>query len=263
MPVKKKDAYVTVLYEDDALIRWFHIYFNPSKQAAEREHLEQRIDKLRQYLEKHIGQDTRFGKTYTDYFELSYNSKGKLYSVKERHDVVQRELELCGYFCIITSEKMTAAQALVQYKGRDISEKRFRADKTFIGSKSNRTHSSESHSAKTFVEFIALIVRNRIYNLLKDTMLKLESSPNYMTVPAALRELEKIEMVRRSNSRYRLDHAVSKRQKIILSAFGLDDMDIRSTAASISNLLANNQSLLEAAAKEDEEDGQNEIYNYD
>ena len=252
-----------VLYEDDALIRWFHIYFSPSKQAAEREQLEQRIDKLRQYLEKHIGQDTRFGKTYTDYFELSYNSKGKLYSVKERHDVVQRELELCGYFCIVTSQKMTAAQALVQYKGRDMSEKLFRADKTFIGSKSNRTHSSENHSAKTFVEFIALIVRNRIYNLLKDTMLKLESSPNYMTVPAALRELEKIEIVRRSNNRYRLDHAVSKRQKIILSAFGLDDMDIRSTAAEISNLLANNQSLMEAAAKEDEEDGQNEIYYYD
>ena len=249
-----------VLYEDDSLVRWFHIYFNPSKQAAEREQLEQRIEKLRQYLEKHIGQDTKFGKTYRDYFELSYNSKGKLYSVKERSDVVKRELELCVYFCIITSEKMTAAQALVQYKGRDMSEKLFRADKTFIGSKSNRTHSSESHSAKTFVEFIALIVRNRIYNLLKDTMLKLESSPNYMTVPAALRELEKIEMVRRSNSRYRLDHAVSKRQKIILSAFGLDDMDIRSTAAEISNLLANNQSLLEAAAKEDEENGQNEIY---
>jgi transposase len=249
-----------VLYEDDALTRWFHIYFNPSKQAAEREFLEQRIEKFKLYLEKHIGQDTKFGKTYQDYFELHYNSKGKLYSVKERTDVVQHQLELCGYFCIVTSEKMTAAQALIQYKGRDMSEKLFRADKTFIGSKSNRGHSSETHSARTFVEFIALIVRNRIYNLLKDTMLKLETSPNYMTVPAALRELEKIEMVRRSSGRYRLDHAVSKRQKTILSAFGLDDVDIRSTAVQISNLLANNQSLLEGDAKEDEEDGQNEIY---
>ena len=252
-----------VLYDDDGVIRWFHIYFDPSKQAAEREKLEQRIDKFKQYLEKHIGQDTRFGKTYTDYFKLSYNSKGRLCSVQERSDVVQRELELCGYFSIITSEKMTAAQALIHYKGRDMSEKLFRADKTFIGSNSNRGHSDETHSARTFVEFIALIVRNRIYNLLKDTMLKLETSPNYMTVPAALRELEKIEMVRRSNGRYRLDHAVSKRQKIILSAFGLDDMDIRSTAAEISNLLANNQSLLEAAAKEDNEYGQNEIDYYD
>ena len=69
-------------------------------------------------------------------------------------------------------------------------------------------------------------------------------------------------MVKRSNGRYRLDHAVSKRQKIILSAFGLDNMDIRNTAVQIGNLLADNQSLLESAAREDGEDGQNEI-NYD
>ena len=93
-------------------------------------------------------------------------------------------------------------------------------------------------------------------------MLKIETNPNYLTVPAALRELEKIEMVKRSNGRYRLDHAVSKRQKTILSAFGLDNMDIRNTAVQIGNLLADNQSLLESAAREDGEDGQNEI-NYD
>ena len=69
-------------------------------------------------------------------------------------------------------------------------------------------------------------------------------------------------MVKRSNGRYRLDHAVSKRQKTILSAFGLDNMDIRNTAVQIGNLLADNQSLLESAAREDGEDGQNEI-NYD
>lgn len=39
---------------------------------------------------------------------------------------------------VITSEKMTASQALIQYKGRDISEILFRADKSFIGSKSKR-----------------------------------------------------------------------------------------------------------------------------
>lgn len=252
-----------VLYEDDALIRYFHIYFNPLRQAAEREQLEQRIEKFKQFLDKHIGQEAKFGKTYQDYFDLHYDKEGRLLFVREKTDVVQRELELCGYFCIITSEKMTASQALIQYKGRDMSEKLFRADKSFIGSKSMRAQSSETLSAKTFVEFIALIVRNRIYNLLKDMMLKLEASPNYMTVPAALRELEKIEMVRRSSGHYRLDHAVSKRQKIILSAFGLDETDIRSTAAEICKLLANNQSLLETESREDIENGQNEIDYYD
>ncbi len=47
-----------------------------------------------------------------------------------------------------------------------------------------------------------MIVRNRIYNLLKETMQKRDGNPNYLTVPAALRELEKIEMVRRNNGNY-------------------------------------------------------------
>ena len=93
---------------------------------------------------------------------------------------------------------MTASQALIHYKGRDVSEKLFSADKSFIGSKSMRVQTTQALSAKIFVEFIALIVRNRMYNLLKETMLRLETKPNYMTVPAALRELEKIEMVRRA-----------------------------------------------------------------
>jgi len=179
----------------------------------------------------------------------------------ERSDVVQRELELCGYFCIITSEKMKADEALTQYKGRDISEKLFRADKSFIGSRSMRVQSDEALSAKVFIEFIALIIRNRIYNLLKDTMMRIEQSPNYMTVPAALRELEKIEMVRRTDGRYRLDHAVTKKQKTILSAFGLDENSIRSTAAEISSLLVSSQSLLDG--EKEDSDGKNQIDSVD
>ena len=59
----------------------------------------------------------------------------------------------------------------------------------------------------------------------------------------------KIEMVRRSNGQYRLDHAVSKRQRTILSAFGMDDDDILSLANDISNMLTNNQSLLSETKK--------------
>ena len=244
------------LYEDDAKDRFFHIFYNPSKQAAEREHLEQRIEKLRQFLDKHIGKDDKFGKTYQDYFQLLYDKKGLLRGVQERADIIERELQLCGYFCIITSEKMTASQALVQYKGRDISEKLFRSDKTFIGSKSERVQSSQSMSSKIFIEFVALIVRNRIYNLLKEQMLRMDTRQKYMTVPAAIRELEKIEMVRRNGGSYKLDHAVTKTQKIILSSFGLDETNIRNSAEEISKLLATSQSLI---SREEPDDGEEEI----
>ena len=241
------------LYEDDTKDRYFHLYFNPSRQAAEREQLEQKIEKYRIFLEKHIGTDTQFGRSYSDYFALTYDKKGTLVSVRERTDVIEKELRLCGYFCIVTSEKMEASEALIQYKGRDVSEKLFRSDKSFLGSKSMRIHSAKALSAKLFVEFVALIVRNRIYNLLKDTMLRLESRTSYLTVPNAIRELEKIEMIRRNNGRYRLDHAITKKQKIILSSFGLEEKDIIDVASDISRLLASNKSLLADSESDDAE----------
>ncbi len=248
------------LYDNDTTDRWFHIYYNPFKQSAEREQLEQKIERYRQFLDLHIGKDEKFGKTYQEYFRLHYDKNGIFLGAEEREDVIERELQLCGYFCIITSEKMSAAQALVQYKGRDISEKLFRSDKTFIGAKSERVQSSQSMSSKIFVEFVALIIRNRIYNLLKEQMLRMESRQKFMTVPAAIRELEKIEMVRRNGKSYKLDHAVTKTQKIILSSFGLDEISVSRNAENISKLLATSQSLMN---KEELNDGAEEISGID
>ena len=73
--------------------------------------------------------------------------------------------------------------------------------------------------------------------VMKDEMLKLDSRPNYMTVPAAIRELEKIEMVRLTDNRYRLDHAVTATQKTILKAFGMDAPLIKYHAEGISRIL--------------------------
>lgn len=244
------------LYEDDPRDRYFHIYYNPSKQAAEREQLEQKIDKYRQFLEKNLNTDAKFSKTYHEYFHLHYNKKGIFVGADERSDVIERELKLCGYLCIITSENMTASQALIQYKGRDISEKLFRNDKTFIGSRTERVQSSQSMSSKIFIEFVALIVRNRIYNLLKEQMIRMESRQKYMTVPAAIRELEKIEMVRRNGGNYKLDHAVTRTQKTILSSFGLDETSVRKSAEEIGRLLVASRSLMH---KEELEDGEEEI----
>lgn len=249
------------LYEDDVRDRYFHIYFNPSRQAGEREKLEQMLDKYKLMFKKHEGMEACFGKPCEEFFTLKYDRKHRFLYAEEKKDVIKKALNLCGYFCIVTSEEMTAEEALIKYKGRDISEKLFRADKSYIDSKSMRVHSSEAVSAKIFVEFVALIVRNRLYNLLKEAIIRMESDPKYMTVPAALRELEKIEMVQRSKGLYRLDHAITKKQKIILSSFGLDESIVRSKAVEIGRQLADSNFHIQT--EEDDENGENEIDLYD
>ena len=132
---------------------------------------------------------------------------------------------------------MSAKDALHLYKSRDSSEKLFRGDKTYLGDKSLRVHTTESASAKIFIEFIALIIRNKIYTCLTDEMKNMDKKPNYMTVPAAQKELEKNEMVRQTDNIYRLDHAVTATQKKILKAFGLTENYIKHKADDISEQL--------------------------
>ena len=63
------------LFPSDEKDRYFHIYYNDRKHAAERENVERKID---------------------------------------------REIALCGYFVLITSESMTAEEAISLYKSRDV-----------------------------------------------------------------------------------------------------------------------------------------------
>ena len=154
--------------------------------------------------------------------------------------MIEEELSLCGYFVIVTSHKMTAKEAIELYKSRDSSEKLFRGDKSYLGNKSLRVQSDEAAFAKIFVEFVALIIRSRIYTMLKDEEENLEKRLNYMTVPAAIRELEKIEMVRQADGRYRLDHALTAVQKTILKAFQMDGNYIRKQTEELSCELERN-----------------------
>ena len=50
-------------------------------------------------------------------------------------------------------------------------------------------------------------------------MLKLNVRKNYMTVPAAVKELDKIELVRINQGRYELDHAITKNQEEFMSVW--------------------------------------------
>ena len=226
------------LYESDQKERYFHIYHSISKEASERIRFEDKLKTMKTYMMAHRDEEFTFGSMYKKYFYLYYDKENKIFLLPEENtQATERELDLCGYFVIITSDKMTAKEALHIYKSRDMSEKAFRGDKTYLGDKSLRVHSTESTSAKIFIEFVAMIIRNKMYTCLVDEMKRLNKKPNYMTVPAAIKELEKIELTRQADNVYRLDHAVTKTQKNILNAFGLTDKNIEYRANWISEEL--------------------------
>lgn len=229
------------LYVDDEKDRYFHIFHKVTKESAESGNLENKIRKMSEFLKKQEGKTITIGDAFRGYFDIFMHEKQDgtstfLYA-KEKSEVIERELDLCGYFVIVTSEKMTPTEALSLYKSRDASEKLFRGDKSYLGNKSLRVSGNESADAKIFIEFVALIVRCKIYTRLKSMMAEMSKKPNYMTVPAALKELEKIEMTRQLDNVYRLDHAVTATQKTILKAFGVDENYIKERALRLSEQL--------------------------
>lgn len=224
------------LYSEDEAERYFHLFHSIRRESAESMQIENELRRMKEAMDKCKGKETVLGKIYSHYFELTYHEKnGKqiLYGYKEREEVIERELMLCGYFAIVTSKNMTAKEALLLYKSRDTSEKLFCSDKTFLGNRSLRVCGNDTFEGKVFVAFIALIIRCKIYTQLRKRMAEMAGKPNFMTVPAALRELEKIELIRQPGGNYKLDHAITATQKTILGAFGIDEEDAKARALTI------------------------------
>ncbi len=229
------------LFGKDVKKRCFHLYFSDYRKAKERAKLERTLREQRELLEGMKGTEEQIDARLFPYFDLIYHKqegqKAKLQLIRERDDVISRDIKLCGYFAIITSADMTAADALDLYKSRDSSEKLFRGDKSYLGERSMRVYHDEPTHAKIFIEFVALIIRNKIFTCLKDRMKEIKKKKNYMTVPAALRELDKIEMIRQADGVYRLDHAVTATQKDILQAFNLTASNVMKEAEALGNQL--------------------------
>ena len=59
-----------------------------------------------------------------------------------------------------------------------------------------------------------------------------------MTVPAALKELDQIELIRQADGVYRLDHALTATQKDILQAFNLTAASVEKEAKELGRQLS-------------------------
>jgi len=230
------------LYESDSRPRFFHVYYSAYNNARERHDLELRLRKLSCELDRLLGKDCsklKLGK-FEEYYNLEFSNEGRrrvLVMYSEKAGRIESMIDLFGYFCIISSDRMTARDALLLYKSRDSSEKLFAADKTFLGSRAERVHSEGSLRSKLFIEFLALIIRSRFYACISDHVHATRTRRNYLNVVSVITELEKIELIRVGDGVYRLDHAMTARQKEVLSIFGMSEDDMKAECRGISKEL--------------------------
>ena len=222
------------LFGDD-INRYIHIYYNELKAAVERENIETKVERIGNLLKKNVGKKKDYNE-YNHYFDLIYKD-GFFVTAIPKDDVIEKEKEYCGYFVIVSSKETSALEALTLYKSRDESEKLFLSDKSFLSGKAFRVQSDAAIKTKTLISFIALIIRNKIHTYLSDYIDNTCNNQNYLNVESTIKELEKIEMIKGNDDIYRLDHALSKTQKVILKAFDMDQAYILNKANAISKEL--------------------------
>lgn len=223
----------------DDSTRYIHVYYNEMEAAKERLRLEMDVFRWEKQLKKCLGKTVSGNnlKSFEKYFTLNYDQSHRLTSFEAKNDVIEDAKLYMGYFVIITSEMMTAEKALYLYKSRDHSEKLFMTDKSFLGNSCFRVEEQESKDTKEWIGFIAEIIRNRLYTKLFDAQEQMDSKLNFMTVPQAIRELEKYEISKQLRGTYHIDHPLSATQKTIFNAFGMTEAQVTKAANELSKTL--------------------------
>ena len=200
-----------------------HVYYDDIRASEEKVALMSRYETWEKEIEKKVAKRIATEgemKKYKKVFKLKYDQNGYLVAYQRNSRYIKEEIRNLGFFFIITSEEMSTSKALDIYRGRDNIEKMFRSLKSGIDFNKARVHTTESLKSKVFVTFIAMIVRNELFQ--KAEELRKKNRKAY-TVPGMISELENIECTRNSVGKYRRKYALTAKQKMILKQFDMDE----------------------------------------
>lgn len=210
--------------EKDSYDRYMHVYYDDVRASAERRSLMIRYAKMDKKLDelaaKKITRKANL-KQYEGHYILFYQGD-YLVSYKRKNSVINQEMDNCGYFVIVTAEDLSAEEALNEYRHRDTSEKLFMYDKTFLEADAVRVYSNESIETKEMINFISLVLRNAIHKAMRPFR---EQGDKNHTIPAVLREMDKIIITKDSKGIYHRRYQITKTQREILEKFGMNESE--------------------------------------
>jgi transposase len=202
-----------------------HVYYDGIQAEKDKIIINGRYKKMDEIMEGKVQRKTQRKedvKAYEGYYKVKFDDNGYLFAYQRKEKKIKEMVNKVGYFVIVTSKKMDAAEALSIYRDRDAVEKTFRMEKSYLGFDVFRVHDTEKLESKVFISFVALIIRNEIYQALKP-MYKKNRKEN--TVPKVIREYERLGITKLSDNKYHVRYSLTSRQKKILGAVGVTEKD--------------------------------------
>jgi len=203
-----------------------HIYYNPNTAEDQNQDLYRTVESQNEKLGQVQHLTEREGKKYASFFDIERNKDGT-FTYSRNCEKIDKAARNHGFFCILTNTKLSSSEILALYQRKEIIEKGFDDLKNHIEQKQMHTHFSDIMEGKMFCAFIALIVTFAINNGIH--MSKMKEIHSKDTI---FSEMEKIKVVVIADGK-RLMSPVTKTQRAILKAFGIDEERLKKYALHI------------------------------
>ena len=221
--------------------RYFHLIWNQNLEGKHRARLLKAIKNKKTEIQKAINRKTKYTedqlKPMRQWFFLTteaagtikVKAKGKekykevpayvITDMDENHEAITVGLNECGFYLLVTSEKMSVNEARAAYSKRDCVEKVFQALKSSLGMDQIGVGSDDNLQGKSLIWFVAAILHSVLF--INTRSLRLKDKKSY-TVPAEIDKLDAIVADRNiSTSKYSRRYALDKKQNDIFNACGL------------------------------------------
>lgn len=161
------------------------------------------------------------------YFNIHRQDDGA-WQVETLFEIWQKDVDMKGFSAIGSSNDFGVAETNRIYKLRNCVEVQFKYIKTQLGSDVTRVHSTDSIVNKFMVCFVASVIRNEIERACKKHNLKTN---------AAIKEVDRIEMLLHTNRNYIAIHNESDKAKTLLACFDILPQDFDTIAAEVTERL--------------------------
>ena len=184
--------------------------------SAVRERLDSHLERIKIELSKRKQFRQYKGDYYKDYFTLSKKETGGI-DFNVEADRVEEQMNRSGYFLLFSNDMGASPDNLLfHYRAKDSVEKLFAQIKVEMEGNRIRTHNEATTSGKTFITFIAGIIRTALLVELSQFL-----NAHSTSLKKVFTQLENIE-IRTTGDKKLFRNALTKKQKEILKVFNLD-----------------------------------------
>jgi hypothetical protein len=182
------------------------------------EALSEKIDRLKAELSAFKRYPKSKLARYSDYFDIVKHENDSGFDFGAKVQEIDRIRKGKGFFLLFTTDMSSSpADIHYYYRAKDADEKIFDQIKIDMAGARIRTHSEETTDGKTFVTFIACVIRSYLLSKLRKYL-----TDNSTSLKKALNQMSNIEIVSNQDNEFRFLKAFTKKQKQILSAFNAD-----------------------------------------